>query len=97
MVTYQYRCARDGVLDVRRPMGAAALDTACPVCGQSAVRVFSAPMLALAPRALVAALDRAEKTRDEPGVVAAPPPRPDARPPRVAPGDAARMLRLPRP
>jgi hypothetical protein len=83
MATYQYRCVRDGDFHVSRPMGTAA-------------RVFRAPMLSLAPRALVAAIDGAEKTGDEPEVVSMVPPRAvRTRIPMAAQNPALR--RLPRP
>ena len=66
-----YRCVLDGVVDVSQPMGTAGSQRPCPVCNSEAVRVFLAPMLSLAPRALVAAIDGTEKTRDEPDVVSA--------------------------
>ena len=75
MATYRYRCVSDGVFDVSLPMGTAGSQWPCPVCNSEAVRVFSAPMLSLAPRELVAAIDSTEKTRDEPEVVSALPPR----------------------
>jgi putative FmdB family regulatory protein len=75
MAIYAYRCVQDGDFDVSRPMGTAALKSQCPVCNAEAARVFRAPMLSLAPRALVAAIDRAEKSSDEPEVVSALPPR----------------------
>ena len=75
MATYAYRCARDGDFDVTQPMGAAPAKSPCPVCNNEAVRVFRAPMLSLASRALVAAIDRTEKSGDEPEVVSAPAPR----------------------
>lgn len=75
MATYQYQCVNDGVFDVSRPIGTAEPKCQCPICNSDAVRVFSAPMLSLASPALMAAIDRTEKTRDEPDVVSAPPPR----------------------
>ena len=75
MATYRYRCVQDGDFDVTRPIGTAAPKSQCPVCNNGAVRVFRAPMLSLGPRALVAAIDRTEKTSDEPEVVSALPPR----------------------
>ncbi len=95
MATYQYRCIRDGVFDVCRPMGTAAPTSQCPVCDDEAVRVFRAPMLSLAPRALVAAIDRTEKSSDEPEVVSSVPPRPGRTPRPVAQNPA--WQRLPRP
>jgi putative FmdB family regulatory protein len=75
MAMYAYRCVEDGDFDVSRPMGTAAPKSPCPVCNSEAARVFRTPMLSLAPRALVAAIDRAKKTGDEPEVVSAVPPR----------------------
>jgi hypothetical protein len=95
MVMYRYRCVSDGVFDVSRPMGTAGSQWACRVCNSRAVRVFSAPMLSLAPRALVAAIDDTEKTRDEPDVVSALPPR-RARTQRPAAALNPALQRLPR-
>jgi putative FmdB family regulatory protein len=96
MATYQYRCIQDGVFDVSRPMGTAAPQWRCPMCDSEAVRVFSAPMLSVASPALVAAIDRTEKTSDEPDVVSAPPPRrAPMRRPMAARNPA--LQRLPRP
>jgi hypothetical protein len=75
-------------------MGAAAPALACPVCGAPATRVYTAPRLSLGSPARRALLDRTERTRDEPDVVAAPPPRPGRRRPDV-PRPA--LSRLPRP
>jgi hypothetical protein len=71
VATYQYRCVRDGDFDVRWPIGTATPKSSCPVCDNDAVRVFRAPMLSLAPRALMTAIDRTERTRDVPDVVSA--------------------------
>ncbi|MFF4598702.1 FmdB family zinc ribbon protein [Amycolatopsis sp. NPDC001319] len=96
MATYQYRCARDGVFEVRLPMGTAAPRSSCPVCGGEAARNYCAPMLSLARRELVTAIDHTEKTRDEPAVVSAvPPARGRSRGPVPTPNPALR--RLPRP
>jgi putative FmdB family regulatory protein len=96
MATYQYRCDQDGVVDVHQPMGTATQAWPCPVCGADAVRVFSVPMVSFASRARMAAIDRAEKSRDQPDVVTAPPPRPASRRTPVAPPNPA-LKRLPRP
>ena len=93
---YRYRCVVDGVFDVSWPIGTAESRAPCPVCNSEAVRVFSAPMLSLAPGALVAAIDNTEKTRDEPEVVSAlPPHRARTRRPAAALNPA--LKRLPRP
>ncbi len=96
MAIYKYRCVLDGVFDVSLPMGTAESQWPCPVCNGEAVRVFSAPMLSLAPRALVAAIDGTEKTRDEPEVVSALPRR-RARSRRAAAAMNPALQRLPRP
>ena len=75
MATYEYRCVQDGDFNVSRPIGTATPKSQCPVCNNEAVRVFRAPMLSLAPGALVAAIDRTEKTCVEPEVVSGLPPR----------------------
>jgi len=71
---YEYRCDDDGVFEVTRPLGTQLKSIMCPVCESEARRVFSKPMLSFAPRALVAAIDHAEKSRDEPEVVTSLPP-----------------------
>ena len=73
VATFQYRCPQDGDFEVIRPVGTATAIVSCARCGRGAVRVFTAPRLLLAPRSLMAAIDSAEKTRDEPEVVSAPP------------------------
>ena len=96
LATYEYRCARHGVVEINRPVGAAEARVPCPVCEDAAVRVYSAPMISVAPRAAVAAIDRTEKTRDEPEVVSSLPPRhPSKRTPMAPPNPA--LQRLPRP
>lgn len=74
MAFYDYRCDRDGVFEATWALGTAPESIACPTCGSNAARVFSKPMLMTSPRALVAAIDHAEKTRDEPDVVTSLPP-----------------------
>jgi putative FmdB family regulatory protein len=92
---YTYRCVDDGPTDVMWPMGAAPPVISCPTCGGDAPRMITAPMLGLADRTRLAAIDRAEASRTEPTVVSAPPPRTSRapRPPRLDPRTAA----LPRP
>ncbi|HET8950639.1 MAG TPA: FmdB family zinc ribbon protein [Solirubrobacteraceae bacterium] len=96
MAIYEYRCERDGAFDVMLPIGTAPASIACPVCASEAGRVFSSPMLSLAPRALVAALDHEEKTRHEPDVVTSLPPRPRHERTPVLPLTPT-LRRLPRP
>jgi putative FmdB family regulatory protein len=93
---YEYRCERDGSFEVTRPIGTAPSSIACPVCASEAGRVFSSPMISLAPRALVAALDHEEKTRHEPDVVTSLPPAPAHRRTPVLPLTPT-LAKLPRP
>jgi putative FmdB family regulatory protein len=96
MAIYEYRCEVDGPFDVTLPIGTAPASVACPTCAGEADRVFSNPMVSFAPRALVAALDHEEKTRYEPDVVTALPPRPADKRTPMAPLTPA-LKRLPRP
>jgi putative FmdB family regulatory protein len=82
VATYPYRCLEHGTFDVRRPIGTAAGTWLCPTCGGDAVRVFSPPMLAHTSRALAAALQRDEKSREAPEVVSALPSRKPSRQPQ---------------
>jgi putative FmdB family regulatory protein len=93
---YEYRCERDGAFEVNRPIGTAPTSIACPACAGDAGRVFSRPMVSLAPRALVAALDHEEKTRHEPELVTSLPPARARRRTPVLPLTPA-LRRLPRP
>jgi hypothetical protein len=96
VATFQYRCPQDGDFEVIRPVGTATAQVACARCGRDAVRVFTAPLLSLAPRSLMAAIDSTEKTRDEPDVVSALPPRAvGTRTPMASRSPA--LQRLPRP
>ena len=96
MAIYEYRCDTDGAFEVMRPMGTPSASTACPVCNSEARRVFSKPMLARTPRAVVTAIDHAEKTRDEPEVVTSLPPAGARRRTPVLPLTPT-LRRLPRP
>ena len=70
MATYEYRCNRDGVFEITRPLGTAPNSCICCVCGSEAGRTFSVAMLRLGSRpAVFAASDYAEKSRYEPDVV----------------------------
>jgi putative FmdB family regulatory protein len=93
---YEYRCERDGAFEVTRPIGTAPSSIACPLCESNAERVFSSPMVARTPRALVAALDHEEKTRHEPDVVTSLPPAPAHKRTPVLPLTPT-LRRLPRP
>jgi len=84
MAVYSYRCTGPACptphpFDVRRPIGTADPATPCPACGGEAVRVFTPPLLGLADRGRLSLIDTTEKTRWEPGVVAAPPAAPRSR------------------
>lgn len=96
MAIYEYRCERDGAFEIMLPIGTAPASTACPVCAGESGRVFSSPMLSLAPRPLVTALDHEEKTRHEPDVVTSLPPRPAHERTPVLPLTPT-LRRLPRP
>ena len=85
-----------GVTEVSRPMGQATDLVPCPHCDEVAIRVFSAPMVSLAPRSMVAAIDRTEKTRSEPEVVTSVPRRPPGKRTPIAPQNPT-LQRLPRP
>lgn len=69
MVLYQYRCERHGDIEVLKPMGEAPRSVTCEVCGQSAKRVFTAPITRHPDRATVAAIDNALRSAHEPDVV----------------------------
>ena len=96
MAIYEYRCEHDGAFEVTLPIGTAPTSIACPACANDAGRVFSSPMVSLAPRALVAALDHEEKTLHEPDVVTSLPPAPARRRTPVLPLTPT-LRRLPRP
>ena len=96
MAIYEYRCDKDGVFEISRPLGEAPGSSACPVCRGEARRVFSKPMLASVPRALVAAIDHAEKTRHEPDIVTSLPPAGHRKRTPVLPLTPT-LRRLPRP
>jgi len=96
MATFEYSCDRHGGFEIVLPMGQAQPTAPCPECAGIARRRFCAPMLSLAPRRLVAAIDRAERSQEQPAVVTAVPPRP-----AIRGGARARVprgpQRLPRP
>lgn len=71
MATYTFRCATDGPVDVRLPIGTAPVAITCPRCGSPSARVFTAPLLGLADRRRMAVIDHAESSRSEPAVVSA--------------------------
>jgi putative FmdB family regulatory protein len=96
MATYEYRCDEDGAFEVTRALGRAPASVSCPACGSEGRRVFSPPMLTSTPRALGAAIDRAEKSAHEPEVVTSLPPAPARKRTPVLPLTPT-LRRLPRP
>lgn len=94
MAVYVYRCPEHGAVELARPIGTAGGTEPCPLCDSPAGRVFTAPRLSFGDPRRRALIDRTERTRDEPAVVAAPPPRrPQPRPAAIDPA----WRRLPRP
>ena len=97
MATYEYRCDRDGVFEVTRPLGTAPESVTCAECGREARRIISVPMVRRASRtAWTAAIDHAEKSRYEPDVVTSLPSTGARRQTRVVPLTPT-LARLPRP
>lgn len=95
MAIYEYRCTEHGSFDLARPLGTAPATSPCAVCGQEGTRVYSASFFRPGDRAIVAAMDRSEKSRTEPDVVRSVPRGGDPKPPRWA--TDPRQLKLPRP
>jgi hypothetical protein len=93
MATYTYRCAIDGPVDIRRPIGTAPATICCPACGATSVRMITAPMLGLADPTRMALLDRTGASASQPDVVSSVPTGPRAAVPRLDP----RTRKLPRP
>lgn len=96
MTTYQYRCDTDGPLDVDLPIGTAPARYPCPACGREAPRSYTAPLLSLGSRRVIAAIDRTEKSRDEPELVSSVPSTGRRRRTPLASNNPA-LRRLPRP
>ncbi len=99
MARYEYRCQEDGLFEVAWSVGAAPKSVECAACGSRASRVFSSPMLSFSSRAsreVSAAIEHAEKTRDEPDVVTSLPPNSARRRTPVLPLTPT-LRRLPRP
>ena len=68
MATYEYRCDRDGVFEVTRPLGTAPESVTCPVCSIEAKRVISLPMVRCGSRSgWSTAIENAEKSRSNRG------------------------------
>ncbi len=96
IAVYLYRCPDHGATETSCAMGAAPAVVPCPVCGASAARVFTAPRLSLGSPVRRALLDRAERSRDQPDVVSAPPSSPGRERRADVLGNPA-LRRLPRP
>lgn len=96
MAIYEYRCEQHGTFDVMRAIGTAPASVACPVCERDARRIFSTPMVSSTPAGLVAAIDHAQKTREEPDLVTSLPPADPRRRTPVLPLTPT-LRRLPRP
>jgi putative FmdB family regulatory protein len=91
MATYEYLCPHCGLFDVHLPMGTAPPSRGCSRCERGARRVFSPPSFSRVHPALSTALDREERSRDEPEVVSRVPGGRRPRSPHPA------LARLPRP
>lgn len=75
MATFLYRCPADGILEMGWPVGTAPSQVSCPTCAGDARRVYTPPLVSSGSRSARALIDQAERSRDEPEVVTAPPPR----------------------
>jgi putative FmdB family regulatory protein len=77
---YEFACGRCGPFELWRALADAAAPAACPACGSSGRRVYSAPGIVRTPAAMRLALGREERSAHEPEVVGAPagPPMPGA-------------------
>ena len=75
MATFLYRCPADGILEMGWPVGTAPSQVRCPACAGDARRVYTPPLVSSGSRSARALIDQTERTRDEPEVVTAPPPR----------------------
>jgi hypothetical protein len=75
MATFLYRCPADGILEMRRPVGTAPSQVSCPECAGDARRVYTPPLVSGGSGPAMALIDRTERTRDAPEVVASLPPQ----------------------
>ena len=99
MARYEYRCEQDGLFEAAWPVGSAPELVECAACGSPSSRVFSSPMLSFSSREsreVSAAIEHAEKTRDEPDMVTSVPPGSARHRTPVLPLTPA-LRRLPRP
>ncbi|HLG77045.1 MAG TPA: zinc ribbon domain-containing protein [Ktedonobacteraceae bacterium] len=69
MPQYEFLCSACGPFTYWRSFSEASVPLHCPVCGQSARRIYSAPGLVKTPPALAKAMHRAEKSACEPEIV----------------------------
>jgi putative FmdB family regulatory protein len=69
---YEFVCEDCGPFEQRRSFAEAGDPMACPSCGGEAKRVYSMPNTRRMPTALSGAMDRAEKSAQEPEVVRRP-------------------------
>lgn len=74
MATYEYRCFQCGVIERDLTWGSAPTSLTCSSCGREARRVYSPPMVYRTAKPVNRALEREEKSRDEPEVVTQVPP-----------------------
>ncbi|MEJ2864352.1 FmdB family zinc ribbon protein [Actinomycetospora flava] len=91
--TYAYRCRRCGPFDVLAPMVASHDERHCPTCEAAADRIVTAPGIRLTAPSVAHALQVEERSRHEPSVTNAIPPRRSVNHPRRDP----RHAKLPRP
>ena len=96
MATYEYLCEQHGMIEIARPVGKAPKSVKCPACKGKARRVFSIPMVFRGSPAVLAAMDHAEKSRDQPDVVTSLPSTGARRRTPVVPL-TPKLRRLPRP
>src|SRR4051812_9848169 len=95
IAVYLYRCSQHGTVEVHCPMGSATASIECSTCGAAAVRVFTAPGLSRGSPVRRALIERTERSREQPDVVAALPPGRGTGRADVARNPA--LSRLPRP
>lgn len=75
MAVFLYRCPADGILERSWPVGTAPSQVSCPTCAGDARRVYTPPLVSGGSSPAMALIDRTERTRDEPEVVASLPSR----------------------
>ena len=68
MPAYDFDCPTHGTFEVQRPASRSGARCACPECGVTATRLFSAPMVRQLDAATVAAHDRNQKSSHAPHV-----------------------------